>query len=40
MCLQSLPKGIPNDLLLTDDVMKLSECNNGIGFEPKKQNAD
>lgn len=35
---KAFPNGIPNDLLLTGNVVNLSECNNGIGFEPKEQN--
>lgn len=32
----AFPDGIPDKYLFFEDVTKLSECNNGIGYEPEE----
>lgn len=34
----AFPDGIPSDYIFKFDVTKLPECNNGIGYEPRKEN--
>ena len=35
----AFPDGIPSEIAFHTDVTKLPECNNGIGYEPEKDDA-